>query len=281
VEIGEKVRAALSAEGEELWRLIREPRAEIILNAVQNRHLTEDMAVFLGRKKGAPPEALEFLAGDIRFRDSYPLKLALCRNPKTPQKTTFALLKFLRIFDLSDLTKDQRLPLNVRQKIEHSIADKIPSVPIGVKNALARRASSAIITLLLEQGEESVVRACLDSPVLTEGLLYKVINKNAKLLLVKMIAEHRKWSLRYAIRFALIRNFHTPMVHVADFITGMKTADLKDLYADPKLPASTRPFIFSELLQRKETPETQQGEVYVLEVEQDADCAQLKGETES
>jgi uncharacterized protein (UPF0147 family) len=269
VEIDGKLKAAMSAGGEELWKLIREHHSGIIANAVLNRNLTEDMAVFIGRKKGTPSEALEVLAGDVRFKESYTLKMALCRNPKTPQKTTFSLLKFLRIFDLSDLTKEQTIPLNVRQKIEQMIAEKIPSMPSGVKSALARRANSAIVTLLLEQGEENVISACLDSPVLTEGFLYKVINKDARPLLVRMVAEHRKWSLRYAIRFALIRNFNTPMVHVTDFIGRMKTADLKDLYADPKLPASTRPFIFSELLQRNEGTDAAKEEVYTLSEEEE------------
>ncbi len=269
MDVEEKAKAAMSAGGEELWKLIREYHPGIIANAVLNRNLTEDMAVFIARKKGAPADSLEFLSGDVRFRDSYALKIALCRNPKTPQQTTFSLLKFLRIFDLSDLTRDQTIPLNVRQKIEQMIAEKIPSMPPGVRSALARRANSAIVTLLMEKGDENTIRACLDSPVLTEGLLYKLINKGAKPILVRMIAEHRKWSLRYAIRFALVRNFNTPMASVTEFISHMKTPDLKDLYADPKLPASTRPFIFNELLQRGERVEAQKEEVYNVPEEEE------------
>jgi hypothetical protein len=47
------------------------------------------------------------LAGDIRFKSSYRLKLNLCKNPKTPQKIVLSLLKYLRIFDLGDITKDR------------------------------------------------------------------------------------------------------------------------------------------------------------------------------
>jgi len=270
MRLEEKVRTALSAGGEELWQLVRENHPAVIASAVLNRNLTEDMAVYIVRKKGAPTDSLEFLAKDLRFRDSYPLKVALCRNPKTSQQTTFTLLKFLRIFDLSDLTRDQRIPLNVRRKIEQMIAEKIPSMPSGMKSALSRRANSTIIALLLEKGEESTINACLDSPTLTEGLLYKLICKDARPLLVRIVAEHRKWSLRYTIRFALIRNFNTPMVRVTEFIRKMKTTDLKDLYADPKLPTSTKPFIFSELLQRNERTEITKEEVYTLS-EEDSD----------
>lgn len=282
MESEEKIRAALSAEGEELWSMIREHRAEIILNATLNRHLTEDMAVFIAKKKNTSSEALEFLAGDVRFRDSYKLKLALSKNPRTPQRVTFSQLKFLRIFDLSDLTKEQTLPLNVRQKIEQSISEKIPSMPSGVMTALARRANSTIVTFLLEKGDSKVVSACLDSPALTEGVLSTIISKKTtQPHVVKMIAEHPKWSLRYLVRFGLIRNFNTPMTHVVNFIDRMKTPDLKDLYADPKLPAAARPFIFSELTLRRETPDMQKQEIYTLNEEDDSGLPSMNGDEET
>ncbi len=282
MEIEDKIRAALSAEGEELWRLVREHRAEIILNATLNRHLTEDMAVFITRKKNTPSEALEFLAGDVRFKDSYKLKVALCKNPRTPQRVTFSQLKFLRIFDLSDLTREQTLPLNVRQKIEQSITERIPSMPLGVMTALARRASSSIVTVLMGKGNENVVAACLDSPALTEGLLYAIISKKtSRPHVIRMIAEHPKWSLRYSVRFGLIRNFNTPMTCVVNFISGMKTPDLKDLYADPKLPAAARPFIFSELTLRKESTDVQRQEIYTLNEEDDSGLPSMNGTEEA
>jgi len=271
VDSEEKIKRAMTAEPEELWKLIREHNPEIIMNATLNRNLTEEMAVFMAKKKSSPSEALGFLAGDVRFRESYKLKIALCKNPKTPQRITFSLLKFLRIFDLSDLTRDQTIPLNVRQKIEQTLSEKIPSMASGVKTALARRANSSTVILLLEQGDEHVISACLDSPALTEGLLYRIINKtNTKPLLIRMIAEHPKWSLRYPIRFALLRNFSTSLVCATGFISHMKTTDLRDLYADPKLPASTRPFIFNELLRRNESTEATNEEIYTLSEEEDS-----------
>jgi hypothetical protein len=30
---------------------------------------------------------------DVRFKESYKLKLAICKNPNTPQRTVFSLLK--------------------------------------------------------------------------------------------------------------------------------------------------------------------------------------------
>jgi hypothetical protein len=270
--VDEKIRDALTAAGEGLWRLIRGPHPDVQANAVLNRNLTEDMAVYIAKRRNVSPETAGFLAGDVRFRDSYALRNALCRNPRTPQRITFALLKFLRIFDLADISRDQQIAVAVRRKIEFMLAEKIPPMPSGVKIALAKRANAATLLLLMEKGDARVVGACLESPVLTEGHLYRLINRAAtKAEVIKTISAHAMWSLRYHVRFSLIRNYFTPMSEVLVFIRSMKTADLRELYADPKVPVSTKPFLFSELQERGESVEAGKEQVFDLSGEEDAD----------
>ncbi|MEJ2684405.1 MAG: hypothetical protein P8Z71_08420 [Candidatus Sulfobium sp.] len=167
-----RARAAANAETEDLWGLLRDPRPEVISRAMYNRNFSEDMALFVARRRDVHSEVLALLAGDRRFRDSSKLKLAICRNPKTPQKVALSLLKFLRVFDLADVARDQQININLRRKIEYILAERISSMPSGVKKALARKANSNIIALLIESGDGGVIAACLDSPFLTEGLLY-------------------------------------------------------------------------------------------------------------
>ena len=267
--LDERMKAAASAQGEDLWRAVRDANPEVASRAVMNRHLTDEMAVSLARRKSVFAETLGFLAGDIRFKNSYPLKLAICKNPKAPQKTVFSLLKFIRFFDLADIAKDQKIHINVRQKVEHLVLEKLPAMPLGNKTALARRAGSNILLALMAGGDEGVIRVCLESPALTEAHLYKLLNKgDLKPAVVRMIADHSRWSLSYFIRYGLIRNFYTPMGKVAQFITAMRTPDLKDLYADSKVPSSTKPFIFRELGERGETVEVREDEVYDLPEEE-------------
>ncbi len=264
------MRFALTAGPEELWQFVRDAHPAVIANVLLNRHLNEEMAAFIAKKKTAPPEVLGFLSQDVRFKDNYKLKFSLCKNPATPQRVTFSLLKFLRIFDLAEIARDQHVPIAVRQKIEHLFAERIPSMPLGVRTALARRCHSSILVMLMEAGGEGVIRACLDSPALTEAFIYRIINRpSTGGEVIRLIAGHAKWSLGYNIRFGLIRNFHTPMPAVLKFVGGMKTADLRDLYTDPKLPSATRHFIFSELCERGEPIEKREDEVYELSEDED------------
>lgn len=268
----QRLERAQTAQDEALWALVRDSHPQVILNVTLNRNLNEEMALFLVKARTTPAEALGFLAGDIRFKDSYKLKLALCRNPRTPQRVIFSLLKFLRIFDLGDLTRNQNIPVTVRQKIELMLAEKIPPMPSGVRAALAKRSNSSVVMTIMDRGDNNTVNACLDSPVITETHLCEIINRRSiKPAIIHMICEHKKWSLRYAVKYSLIRNFHTPMVHILRFIPDMKTSDLRELYFSDNVSKSTRPFIFSELRERGETVEIPEEEIYEIS-EDDSLC---------
>ena len=267
-----RLERALTAQDEELWLLVRDTHPQVILNVTLNKSLNEGMAISLAKRRNTPAEALGFLAGDVRFKDSYKLKLALCRNPRTPQRVSFSLLKFLRIFDLGDLSRDQTVPVIMRQKIELMITEKIPSLPSGVSMALAKRSSSSIVMGIMARGDYKVVNVCLDSPVITETHLCEIINRrDCKPTIIYAISEHPKWSLRYAVKYSLIRNFRTPMLHVTRFIPEMKTNDLRELYDSETLPRSTRPFIYSELRERGETAEVMEKETYEISEDDDPD----------
>ena len=268
----DKLRLAQTADNEELWKLVRDPSSDVVMNTISNKSLTEDMAVFIAKKKNTSSEVLGILASDIRFKGSYKLKLSICKNPKTPPKITLSLLKFLRIFDLGDITKDQNIPIAIRQKIEYSLLERSASLPSGVKVALSKRSSVNIIISLLEKGDKNVVSSCLESPSLTEEHLCKLINAPAaKPILIKALSEHAKWSLRYRIRYSLVRNYHTQMAYVIQFINTLKTADLRELYSDKSLPSSTRPYIFNELSFRNESVEIPQEKRYNLSGDEDTE----------
>lgn len=272
ISLEQRLDRALTAYGEELWSFVRDTHPQVILQVTLNRNLNEEMALFLAKARSTPAEALGFLAGDVRFKDSYKLQLALCRNPRTPLRIIFSLLKFIRIFDLGDLTKNQAVPVTVRQKIELMLTEKIPSLPSGVGIALAKRSNSVTVMAIMARGDSNVVNACLDSPVITEAHLCEIINRRSvKPMVIRMISEHGKWSLRYAVKYSLIRNFHTPMIHVIRFIPDMKTKDLRELYASESLPKSTRPFLYSELRNRCESIEIPEEETHELSGDEDLD----------
>jgi hypothetical protein len=140
----------------------------------------------------------------------------------------------------------------VRTAAESHINEKMLSIPLGIKMALARRVGVNVLIRLMEDGMQEVVTICLNSPYMTEGILCKVINaKKTSTHVIRQIAGHPKWSLRYDVQWSLIRNSHTPLARAADFLKKIKTSQLSELYTDPGVPSSTKPFIYRELMERE------------------------------
>jgi len=245
---------AKDADEEKLRVLIHHQSPRVISQVLMNPNLTEDIVLLIANRRNIGSEILESIFYDKRWKSSYRTILALSRNPKTPQKISLSLVGSLRVFDLADLTRNQQIPINVRMKAESHILEKILSMPVGVKKFLARRASNRIVMRLIEDGMEEVVQVCLDSPLLTEGDICKVISmKKVASHVIRRIVVHPKWSLRYHVQWVLILNNHTPLVNVVEFLKNMKTPDLRELYSLSNTPISTKPFIYRELFDRGES----------------------------
>ena len=243
--------ASIGSE-EDLRTLVHHPSFEVLSALLKNKNLTEDIALVIANRKNISREILDTLFQDIRWKESYRITLALCKNPKTPQKISLSLLKSIKIFDLADLTRNQFVPGNMKMRAEAVINERIPSIPLGIKIALAKRAGSGVLIKLIEEGKKEVVAACLGSPYMTEGVIYRIISKKTTPpSVIWQIADHPKWSCHYQIQWALILNVHTPLARVLSFLKNMKKSDLRDLYEAPETPSSTKPFIYSELLERE------------------------------
>jgi hypothetical protein len=126
-------------------------------------------------------------------------------------------------------------------------------MPLGNKKTLAKKATGTVLLRLLRDPNADIVELCLNNPHLTEAHLFKVINRfDTAEGTIRMIAEHPNWSSRSLIRFSLSRNTHTPLALSLHFLQGMKIMDLRELYHDPAVPVTIKPFIHRELWERGE-----------------------------
>jgi hypothetical protein len=251
-----RVARAARASDEEIALFVHDPSFKVILALFENRNLTEEHILIIANRKNLSPEVLNTIVKDPRWSESYPVRLALAKNPKTPLFASLSIARFLRLFDLADLARNHLLPVIYRKKLEAIVIEKIPTLALGVKKTLAKVAAGEILISLIKDGYPDVIKLCLDNPHLVEAHLYKVIShKMTTPGTIRTIAESRNWTFRYHIKFALIRNEHTLLARSVLFLTDLKTGDLKELYRDPHLPPGVRPFIHRELLERDEDPE--------------------------
>jgi hypothetical protein len=97
----------------------------------------------------------------------------------------------------------------------------------------------------------------LNNPHLTEAHLFKIIVRSDTIEeTIRTIAGHPAWSRRSLIRLSLARNSLTPLPLTVRFIREMTIMDLRELYADPALSVTIKPFIHRELWNRGEEAKT-------------------------
>jgi hypothetical protein len=251
-----KMELAATAGKEEIALYVHDPSPNVIRALLGNRHLIEEDILIIANRKNLPVDILKMIAEDKRWSESYPVRLALARNPKSPLSVSLSIARFLRLFDLEEITRSHFIPLVFRHKVEAIIIERIPTMPLGNKKTLAKKAAGNVLLKMLQDCDAEVVQLCLNNPNMVEGHLFKIINrKDTVAETIKMIARHPNWSNRTPIRFSLVRNAHTPLSLSVPFLQSIRLMDLRELYGDPALPVTIKPFVHRELLKRGKNPE--------------------------
>jgi hypothetical protein len=276
-----KLEQAASADKEHILTLLHDPSPQVIRTLLANRNLSDEDVLVIAARKNLPPDVFAEIARDRRWSESYPIRLALASNPKTPLSVSLSLARYLRLFDLAEMARNPLVPSVFRHKVETIVTERIPGMPLGLKKSLAKMAVGNVLLKLLQDPDPGVVALCLNNPRLTESHLYKVISrKDAISETIRMIVEHPNWSSRSLIRYALVRNDRTPLTVSERFLLSMKILELRELYQDPSLPVSIKPLIHRELLNRGQEPwkrveetvyEIDENDEYALEDFEDSD----------
>ena len=250
-----RVELAAAANLEEIQKLVHDPSARVIRALLQNSNLAEEDVLIIANRTNLTQDILELIAKDKRWSESYPVRLALARNPRSPLAVSLSVARFLRIFDLEEITRNHYVPVILRNKVERMIMERVPTMPLGNKKSLAKKAAGNLLLKLLQDRLPDVVTLCLNNPHMVEAHLYKLISRrDTTPETIAMIARHPLWCSRTMVRFALIRNPHTPLSLSAEFLRTLKLTHLRELYLDPSLPVTIKPFLHRELLDRGNDP---------------------------
>jgi hypothetical protein len=267
----EKMQLAASSDEEGLAKFIHDPSPRVIRALLDNKKLREEDVLIIANRKNLPPDVLDAIARSGKWAESYPIRLALAKNPKTPLSASLSIVRYLRLFDIAELTRNHHIPLVFRHKVEAIVNERIPTMALGYKKSLAKMAVGNVLLKLLQDADAEVVALCLNNPRLQEGHLFKVINRrDTQAETIRLIAVHQIWSSRSLVRYSLVRNEHTPLALTERFLQIMKLQELRELYVDPLVPASVKPLVYRELLGRGEEPKEHIDE-QIFEIDEDDD----------
>jgi hypothetical protein len=242
---------ALAASGEELAALLHHADAEVLLALLDNPSLEEAQLCMLLERKNLPAEILEEVARRKPLLKNYRVKKALAFHPRTPRLVTLRLLRDLYLMDLVQLTLLAGIPTELKRNAEDQLVSRLPQLPLGQKITLARRGPTRLAGALLAEGHAQIVSIVLDNAYLTEAQVLRVLSRE-KLppVVVRAISLHRKWSISYNVRLALVRHPLSPLATVLAYLPELTVSDLRELASPGIVPESLRKYLQAEVQRR-------------------------------
>jgi hypothetical protein len=219
------------AGSEELAALVREHAEELEPPAV--RHAL--------RSPYCTAEVIEIVAGVRRLLAYNEVRRELALHPRSPEALAGRFVPTLWWRDLMELALDLRARPTLRRAAELHLTARLPELAAGERIAIARRASAGILSQLRHDPNPQVIAALLDNPRLTEGMLAPVLHgARTPPAVLELIANDRRWGVRYPLRVALVRNPATPLNTAWRLLETLRQTDLRIVAADPRSPEPIR-----------------------------------------
>jgi len=242
---------ALVAVGDELTALLHHPSSVLLLALLDNPALDESHLCLLLERKDLPAEVLEEVGKRKPLLKSYRVKRALCFHPRGPRLITLRLIRDLYLMDLVQLALSPAVPAELKRHAEEQLLARLPQIPLGQKITLGRRGPSRVAGALLAEGHAQVLSVVLDNPYLTEAQVLKALSREKlPAPVIPAIIHHRKWSISYNIRIALLRQPSAPLATILAYLPHLTVSDLRDLAAPGVVPETLRRYIQAEVQRR-------------------------------
>jgi hypothetical protein len=242
---------ARTATGDELGRLLYHADAEVLLALIGNPALDETQLCLLLERKNLAPEVLLEVSRRKPLIKSYRVKRALAFHPRSPRLVGLRLLRDLYLMDLVQLTFLPAVSVELKLNAEDQLLARLPQLPLGQKITLARRGPARLAGSLVAEGHPQLLSVALDNPRLTEAQILKALSREKIPAAVpSAIAHHRKWSVSYNVRLALVRHPLAPLASVLGYLPELTVADLRELASPGILPEALRKYLQAEVARR-------------------------------
>ena len=129
---------------------------------------------------------------------------------------------------------------------------RMESMTLGHRRSLSKGFRKDTLDRLLSDPDPVVVSNLLDNPRLTEKDVLKIASKRPNSpAILKLVAVHRVWSKRQAVKRAVAMNPYTPPRTALGLLDSMLTQELSCVAADLTLHAQVRAHATDILEQRK------------------------------
>jgi hypothetical protein len=151
------------------------------------------------------------------------------------------LVSTLSWTSLIGVAQNPRTPPPVRRQAERKLLLMVPSMTLGEKIALARRAHRALFPALTSVGDERILEALLDNPRLVENDLVVLINTGRPPVdVLAAVARHRRWGKSLAIRRAIVECPRSPLPLALSVLVQLPRHDQRVIAGRGDVPERVR-----------------------------------------
>ena len=242
--------------GEELAQLVHHSATDVLLALLDNPALDEAQLCLMLERKNIPGEVLEEVARRKPLLKSYRVKRALAFHPRTARLIGMRLLRDLYLMDLVQITLSPGVSAELKRNAEEQLLARLPQMPLGQKITLARRGPARVAGALLAEGHAQVASIAMDNSNITEAQILKTLTRDKlPTHVIQSIAQHRKWSITYNVRLALVRHPSSPLATVLAFLPEITVSDLRELASPGIVSEGLRKYLQAEVHRRTQRSE--------------------------
>lgn len=220
---------------------ISELASDELLALVRGGTLDDFQILDVLRSPYCTPQIAEMVASSRDHLGTQAIREKLAGFPGLSNSQAMSLIGSLPWAALIALAQTPRTPALVRRQAERKLILQVPTMSLGQKIAMARRAHRALFPALISGCDDKILAALLDNPRLVENDLVVLINTGSPPVeFISVVARHQRWSKSYGVRKAIVTCPRSPLPLALSILVQLPKSDQKRIAARDNIPARVR-----------------------------------------
>ncbi len=220
---------------------IAELASDELMALVRGGKLDDFQILDVLRSPFCTAQIAELVAANREHLGTQAIREKLAGFPGLSNAQAMNLLGSLSWAGLIAVAQTPKTPALVRRQAERKLILQVPSLSLGEKVALARRAHRVLFPALIAGRDDQILTALLDNPRLVENDLEVLINTgNPPVEFILVVARHHRWGGCYGVRKAIVGCPITPLPLALSVLVQLPKSDQKRIADRDSIPERVR-----------------------------------------
>jgi len=222
-------------------RSIADLSSDELLTLVRSGSLDDFQLLDVLRSPFCTTQVAEMVASMREHLGTQSIREKLAGFPGLNNAQALNLLGSLTWSSLIAVAQNPKTPPLVRRQAERKLILQIPSMSLGEKVAMARRAHRALFPALIAAGDDKILTALLDNPRLVENDLVVLISTGKpEVGFISVVARHHRWGKNYPVKRIIVECSATPLPLALSILVQLTKKDQQIIAGRDDIPDRVR-----------------------------------------